>query len=88
MVGELTVAQRINMLALLWTVVNGDITAMASQLRSLSEPFRPVDDAKFVQDVREAHGPVRQGLGRRFRATCSTPGWPSCATTGCAWTPT
>ena len=49
MVGELTVAQRINMLALLWTVVNGDIPAMASQLRSLSEPFRPVDDAKFVK---------------------------------------
>ncbi len=49
MVGELSVAQRVNMIVLLWTVVQGDMTAMGQQLRALSEPFRPVDDAAFVR---------------------------------------
>ena len=66
MVGELTVAQRINMLALLWTVVNGDIPAMASQLRSLSEPFRPVDDAKFVKTFEKRMARYGKGSGADF----------------------
>jgi ubiquinone biosynthesis protein len=49
MVGELTVAQRAHMVVLLWTFVAGDITAMAGQLRSLSVPFRPVDDKAFAR---------------------------------------
>ena len=48
MVGELTVTQRINMIVLLWTMVRGDMATMGRQLRALSEPFRPVDDAAFV----------------------------------------
>ena len=49
MVGELTVAQRAHMVVLLWTFVAGDITAMAGQLRSLSVPFRPVDEKAFAR---------------------------------------
>ena len=49
MVGELTMAQRAHMVVLLWTFVAGDIPAMAGQLRSLSMPFRPVDDKAFAR---------------------------------------
>ena len=66
MVGELTVAQRINLLALLWTVVNGDMTAMASQLRSLSEPFRKVDDAAFVRTFERRMARYGKGSGADF----------------------
>ena len=50
MVGELSVAQRAHLVMLLWTFVNGDVPAMAQQLRSLSVPFRPMDDQKFLRD--------------------------------------
>jgi ubiquinone biosynthesis protein len=66
MVGELTVAQRINMLALLWTVVNGDMTAMATQLRSLSVPFRPVDDAAFLRTFERRMARYGRGSGADF----------------------
>ncbi len=66
MVGELSVAQRINMLALLWTVVNGDMTAMASQLRSLSVPFRPVDDANFMRTFERRMARYGKGSGADF----------------------
>jgi len=49
MVGELTVAQRAHMVVLLWTFVQGDIPAMAGQLRSLNVPFRRVDDKAFAR---------------------------------------
>ena len=49
MVGELTLAQRAHMVVLLWTFVQNDIPAMAGQLRSLSVPFRPVDDKAFAK---------------------------------------
>ena len=66
MVGELSVTQRINLLALLWTVVNGDMTAMASQLRSLSVPFRPVDDASFVRTFERRMARYGKGSGADF----------------------
>jgi ubiquinone biosynthesis protein len=66
MVGELTVAQRINMVALLWTVVNGDMTAMASQLRSLSVPFRRVDDADFLRVFERRMARYGPGSGADF----------------------
>ena len=66
MVGELTVMQRINLVALLWTVVNGDMTAMASQLRSLSEPFRPVDEANFVRTFERRMARYGKGSGADF----------------------
>jgi len=50
MVGELTVMQRAHLVLLLWTFVKGDVPAMGQQLRSISVPFRPVDDARFLKD--------------------------------------
>jgi ubiquinone biosynthesis protein len=67
MVGELSVAQRVNMIALLWTVVQGDMTAMGQQLRSLSEPFRPVDDAVFVRAFERKMARYGKGSGADFK---------------------
>jgi ubiquinone biosynthesis protein len=47
MVGELTVSQRIHLVWMLWAFTRGDIPAMGEQLRSLSVPFRPVDEERF-----------------------------------------
>ncbi|MFN8156213.1 MAG: AarF/UbiB family protein [Candidatus Nanopelagicales bacterium] len=47
MVGELTVAQRVHLVMLLWAYTRGDIPAMGDQLRSLSVPFRPVDEEGY-----------------------------------------
>lgn len=67
MVGELTVMQRVNMIALLWTVVHGDMTAMGQQLRALSEPFRPVDDAAFVRAFERKMARYGKGSGADFK---------------------
>ena len=67
MVGELTIAQRINLIALLWTVVKGDMSAMGQQLRSLSEPFRPVDDAAFVREFERKMARYGKGSGADFK---------------------
>jgi ubiquinone biosynthesis protein len=67
MVGELTVMQRVNMIALLWTVVQGDMTAMGQQLRALSEPFRPVDDAAFVRNFERKMARYGRGSGADFK---------------------
>jgi len=50
MVGELTLMQRAHLVLLLWTFVKGDVPAMGQQLRSISVPFRTVDDARFLKD--------------------------------------
>jgi ubiquinone biosynthesis protein len=50
MVGELTLLQRAHLVLLLWTFVKGDVPAMGQQLRSISVPFRPVDDARFLKE--------------------------------------
>jgi ubiquinone biosynthesis protein len=48
MVGEITVAQRANLVLLLWMFVKGDVAGMGRQLRSLSVPFHEdVDVAHF-----------------------------------------
>jgi ubiquinone biosynthesis protein len=48
MVGEITLAQRANLVLLLWMFVKGDVAGMGRQLRSLSVPFRDdVDPAHF-----------------------------------------
>jgi ubiquinone biosynthesis protein len=67
MVGELGVGQRINMIALLWTIVQGDMAAMGQQLRALSEPFRPVDDAAFVRAFERKMARYGQGSGADFK---------------------
>jgi ubiquinone biosynthesis protein len=66
MVGELSVAQRVNMIALLWTVVQGDMTAMGQQLRALSQPFRQVDDAAFVRQFERKMARYGRGSGADF----------------------
>lgn len=67
MVGELSVAQRVNMIVLLWTVVQGDMTAMGQQLRSLSQPFRPVDDAAFIRAFERKMARYGKGSGADFK---------------------
>ena len=71
MVGELSVTQRVNMIALLWTVVQGDMTAMGQQLRSLSQPFRPVDDAAFVRQFDRKMARYGRGSGADFKDVLS-----------------
>jgi ubiquinone biosynthesis protein len=66
MVGELSVVQRINMIVLLWTVVQGDMTAMGQQLRALSQPFRQVDDAVFVRAFERKMARYGKGSGADF----------------------
>jgi ubiquinone biosynthesis protein len=66
MVGELSVTQRVNMIVLLWTVVQGDMTAMGQQLRALSQPFRPVDDAAFVRSFEKKMARYGKGSGADF----------------------
>jgi len=67
MVGELSVAQRVNMIVLLWTVVQGDMTAMGQQLRALSQPFRPVDDAAFIRAFKRKMARYGEGSGADFK---------------------
>ena len=67
MVGELSVAQRVNMIVLLWTVVQGDMTAMGQQLRALSQPFRPVDDAAFIRAFERKMARYGLGSGADFK---------------------
>ena len=67
MVGELSVAQRVNMILLLWTVVQGDMGGMGQQLRALSEPFRPVDDAVFIRAFKRRMARYGEGSGADFR---------------------
>ena len=45
MVGQITVAQRANLVLLLWMFVKDDVNGMGRQLRALSVPFR--DDAEI-----------------------------------------
>ena len=47
MVGELTVSQRVHLVMALWAYTRHDIPAMGAQLRSLSVPFRPVEEDRF-----------------------------------------
>jgi ubiquinone biosynthesis protein len=67
MVGELRVGQRITMIALLWTIVQGDMAAMGQQLRALSEPFRPMDDAAFVRAFERRMARYGPGSGADFK---------------------
>lgn len=66
MVGELTVMQRVNMIALLWTASRGDMASMGQQLRSLSEPFRPVEGAAFDRAFERRMARYGQGSGAEF----------------------
>lgn len=72
MVGELTVPQRAHMAVLLWTFVQGDIPAMADQLRSLSVPFGPVDDKAFSRAFEHRMSRYDQGVGADVKLVLSS----------------
>jgi len=48
-------------------VVQGDMTAMGQQLRSLSQPFRPVDDAAFIRAFERKMARYGKGSGADFK---------------------
>src|SRR5664279_3772153 len=50
MVGELSVAKRAHLVALLWSFTRDDMAGMGQQLRALSVPFRKVHDDTFAHD--------------------------------------
>ena len=61
MVGELSIAQRAHLVMFLWTFVKGDVAAMGQQLRSLSVPFRPIDENRFLKDFERRMSRYQQG---------------------------
>ncbi len=67
MVGELSVTQRVHLVVLLWTVVQGDIAAMGQQLRALSQPFRPMDDDVFLRSFERRMARYGTGSGADIR---------------------
>jgi hypothetical protein len=66
------VTQRVNMIVLLWAVVQGDMTAMGQQLRTLSQPFRPVDDAAFLREFERKMARYGPGSGADFKDVMNT----------------
>ena len=50
MVGELSVAKRAHLVALLWAFTRDDMAGMGVQLRALSVPFREIKTDTFAQD--------------------------------------
>ena len=74
MVGEITPIQRAHMVMVLWAYTRGDLGAMADEMRSLSVPFRPVDEeayrksfqrrmARFVNNESDITVMFSQGMG-------------------------
>jgi ubiquinone biosynthesis protein len=67
MVGQTTLAQRANLVMLLWTFVHGDVPAMGRQLRSLSVRFRDdpdgTADRRFDRDFERRMGRYGRGSG-------------------------
>jgi len=70
MVGELSVAKRAHLVALLWSFTRDDMAGMGQQLRALSVPFREVRDDNFAHDFERkmsrypkgGHGDVQRVL--------------------------
>ena len=72
MVGQITLAQRANMGVLLWTFVQGDVSAMGRQLRSLSVPFRDgIDDKAFDKDFERKMARYGRGSGADIKSVMS-----------------
>jgi ubiquinone biosynthesis protein len=68
MVGELTLAQRMNLVMLLWTFVRDDVAGMGQQLRSLSVPFHDdVDERAFARDYERRMSRYGRGSGADIR---------------------
>ncbi len=74
MVGELTVAQRLNFIQLLMSLQNKDVEGAASVLKSLSVPFQDeINDAAYTKDFRRSLGPYMiGGATMDFAQTLST----------------
>ena len=72
MVGELSVMQRAHLVLLLWTFVKGDVAAMGQQMRALSVPFRPVDDAVFVRNFERRMSRYGRGTKPDIKLVMST----------------
>lgn len=63
MVGELGLGQRVNLIGLLYDFTRDDVTGMGMQLRSLSVPFRPVDDRSYIRDYERRMARFSRGSG-------------------------
>ena len=72
MVGELTLSQRIHLGVLLWTFVQGDVAAMGNQLRSLSVPFRSVDEVRFRKAFERRMSRYEKGSNPDVRVVMSS----------------
>jgi ubiquinone biosynthesis protein len=69
MVGQISLAQRANLVMLLWTFVQGDVPAMGRQLRSLSVPFRDdIDDRRFDKDFERKMSRYGRGTGAEIKS--------------------
>jgi len=72
MVGQISLAQRANLVMLLWTFVQGDVPAMGRQLRSLSVPFRDnIDDRRFDKDFERKMSRYGRGSGADVKSIIS-----------------
>jgi ubiquinone biosynthesis protein len=60
MVGELTVRQRANMINLLMVMQQQDVRSLAQAARSLSVPFREVDERRYQRDFERRIGRLMQ----------------------------
>ncbi len=64
MVGEITVAQRLNFVQLLLALQNRDVESSAAVLKSLSVPFQAnLDEAGYNKDFQRSLGPYMKGAG-------------------------
>ena len=64
MVGELTVAQRLNFIQLLLALQSRDVDSAASVLKSMSVPFQEkIDDRAYYKDFQRSIGPYMAGVG-------------------------
>jgi len=72
MVGEIGLRQRAYFVNLLYVASNYDVLGLAQTLRSLSEPFRHVDDKKYYADFERRIGPfLEPGEHLAFAAVMS-----------------
>lgn len=66
MVGELDVRQRLDLISLLFALQNNDVRGLAQTVRSLSVPFREVDEAKYQKDFERRVGRLMFMQGASF----------------------
>jgi ubiquinone biosynthesis protein len=66
MVGELDVRQRVNLISLIYAIYQQDVRGLAQAVRSLSNPFREVDDKAFEKAFERRIGRLMQKPGTPF----------------------